>query len=177
MEVAKIVVPGALALGGALYGATRAGVSAEKSELRAVLDEATVTLSRAAIQLDRVYQQYTGNVTETTPEGEEELRKLKQIEVALAELRGRLVMRTPERSSIPIHYLNAQLALGRAVRVFVLADRWPTASANRYDLEGEEAKAREAREEFISDHGKFLEAGRLHLSPWSRRRLNPWTWR
>lgn len=170
-----MVVPGALALGGSLYGATRAGVSAEKSELRVVLDEATVPLSRAAVQLDRVYQQYTSYVTETTPEGEEELRKLKQIEVALAELRGRLVMRTPEQSPIPVRYLNAQLALGRAVRVFIIADRWPIASANRYDLETEEAKAREAREEFISDHGKFLEAARLHLSPWSRRRLKPWT--
>lgn len=170
-EVAQIVVPGALALTGSLYGASRAGSNVEKAELRTVLDEATSLLSRAGNQLGQAYRQYTGNVTETTPEGEEELRQLKAVEVEVAELRGKLVMRTPDSSPIAVHYFNAQLALGRAVRVFVIADRWPTARANRYDLAAEEKKAHDAEEDFVREHGLFLEAAQRHLRPWGRRRL------
>lgn len=170
-EVAQIVVPGALALGGSMYGASRAGVNADKAELWPVLGETTTVLARAKVELHHGFLRWTGDVLDTSPEGEEALRVLQATALELAELHGKIVMRTPDRSPIAAHFINAQLALGRATDVLALADRWPVHREDRYDLEVELAKMEEAEETFANEHGEFLQSANEHLSPWKGRRL------
>jgi hypothetical protein len=162
LDIAKLVVPGLLAAGGAYLGGRVSAGAAEKAELRALLDECAAVLERAD---QRRVSAETFFITEglnTTEKGTEAVNAFRQELSLAAQLRDRLLFRMHKNAAPPIRYLNALLALGRASTALGLAVMLP--SDQPYDLSKVNDKLTAAEKDFKEERAAFLESVQHHLA-------------
>lgn len=128
-DVAQYVVPGVTALAGAAYGARHAGISAQKAELRSVLDDASASLERASYRETEARRLYNDGAMQLE-EGEAAIALLRAAMEEATQLRAKLLLRVPADEKICRDHWNAMFALQRATHSLRVAHLGGGASRN-----------------------------------------------
>jgi hypothetical protein len=165
LDVVQVAAPGLTALGGAYYGARwQAGREAD-AELRVVVDQAIGALQGVTRAVFGARSLFIQERARTTPAGFAALAELEQKVADAQEVRDRLLVRTEADSALPVHFLNALLAVGRANDPLRTAAVWPESEADSFDEKDAWDKINGGIQDLNDERASFLQAAQARVAP------------